>query len=99
LSFPSALIGIIENLFSQRGLIIKKATADEHDEAMKYVQVLTHFTYLVFSGVMAKNEKQLRNLLDFRTPPFTILTAFAGRIIGSPHTTYVNIQKHLDGAS
>lgn len=88
-----------ENFFSQRGFIIKKASSAEHDEAMKYVQALTHFSYLVFSGVISEHGKKLKDLLDYRTPPFTTLMAFSGRILGSPHSTYVNIQKTLKGAS
>ncbi len=88
----------LRKLLKNRGLILKEATPELHDKSMLYVQVLTHFAYLVFSKVLANSAESLSSLLEFKTPPFTFLTAFAGRLLGGNANTYANIQRQ-NGAS
>ena len=83
----------INRILQHSGLITVYATAEDHDEAMLYVQVLTHFAYMTFAKALSHSGKSLSSLLQFRTPPFTFLSAFAGRVVGSPAQTYANIQK------
>jgi prephenate dehydrogenase/ferredoxin-fold anticodon binding domain-containing protein len=88
----------LKKLLKNKGLILKEATPELHDKTMLYVQVLTHFAYLVFSKVLANSEGSLSSLLEFKIPPFTFLTAFAGRLLGGNANTYANIQRQK-GAS
>jgi prephenate dehydrogenase len=88
----------LRDVLQSRGFILKEASPELHDKSMLYVQVLTHFAYLVFSKVLANSGESLSSLLEFRTPPFTFLTAFAGRLLGGNANTYANIQRQK-GAS
>jgi|GEM_PF-1928205 len=85
-------------MLSAAGLLITERFPDDHDNAMLYVQVLTHFTYLTFASVLSRCPQKLDGLLQLATPPFQILSAFAGRILGSPLTTYANIQR-IEGSA
>ncbi len=88
----------LRKVLQSRGFILKEASPELHDKSMLYVQVLTHFTYLVFSKVLSEGTTSLSDLLEFKTPPFTFLTAFSGRLLGGNATTYVNIQKQNDAS-
>jgi prephenate dehydrogenase len=75
-----------------RGVITTTATAREHDEAMSYVQVLSHFTLLSFANALGTRDKSFSALTKFRTPPFQFLSAFAGRLLKSAPGTIMGIQ-------
>lgn len=83
----------LKKVLKSKGFILKEASPETHDRSMLYVQVLTHFAYLVFSKVLTGGPESLSSLLEFKTPPFTFLTAFAGRLLGGNANTYANIQR------
>jgi prephenate dehydrogenase len=85
------------NLLRSRGFIIQQTTPEQHDEHMLYIQVLTHFVLLTFARVLVDRQRSMSELLNFKTPPFAFLTAFAGRLLGGNALTYASIQ-HLEGA-
>ncbi len=84
-------------MLKSAGLLVAEMTPLAHDNAMLYIQSLTHFTYLTFAQVLSKCPQKLEQLLKLATPPFQVLSSFAGRILGSPLATYANIQR-LHGA-
>lgn len=83
----------VKRMFQHAGLIITSIGATEHDEAMAYVQALTHFAYLAFSQTIVSGRKTFSELSKLRTPPFHFLSAFAGRVLAGAPATYVNIQR------
>lgn len=85
-------------MLTSRGFLVEKTTPETHDDYMLAVQVLTHFLLLTFARVLASSKHSLAALLNVRTPPFTFLSAFAGRLLGSNAVTYANIQR-LAGAA
>jgi prephenate dehydrogenase len=76
----------------KRGLITTQSTPEEHDQAMLYVQVLTHFTLLCFARGLTRTQHTFSSLTEFRTPPFHFLSAFAGRLLRSTASTVTGIQ-------
>jgi prephenate dehydrogenase/ferredoxin-fold anticodon binding domain-containing protein len=85
-------------LLKERGFLVQTVSPEAHDEYMLYVQVLTHFMLLTFARVLVRSGVAMSDLLDLRTPPFTFLSAFAGRLLGGNALTYANIQR-LAGAA
>jgi prephenate dehydrogenase len=85
------------HLLRSRGFIIQQTTPEQHDEYMLYIQVLTHFVLLTFARVLVDRQRSMSELLNFKTPPFAFLTAFAGRLLGGNALTYASIQR-LEGA-
>ncbi len=82
---------------AQLRLIVTPTSAREHDEAMSYVQALTHFTLLSFAYTFVRLNQDPADLLPFRTPVFEPLLYLAARVAylarGSPDT-YRAIQVH-----
>lgn len=61
-------------------LIVTPASARQHDEAMSYVQALTHFTLLSFAYTFVRLDQDPADLLPFRTPVFEPLLYLAARV-------------------
>jgi prephenate dehydrogenase len=81
-----------------RGCILEHTTPEQHDEHMLTIQVLTHFVLLTFARVLVVRQRPMAELLRLKTPPFTVVSAFAGRLLGGNALTYANIQR-LAGAT
>jgi prephenate dehydrogenase len=80
-------------LLKSVGFLVSEVDAQEHDEAMAFVQALTHFAYLSFAQAIVSGAQSLAKLSNLRTPPFHFLSAFAGRILSGSPATYINIQR------
>lgn len=77
--------------------IVTPATADEHDDAMSFVQALTHFTLLAFAYSFVRLNRDPADLLAFRTPVFEPLLYLAARVAHLARVnpdTYRSIQRH-----
>lgn len=81
-----------EKLLKANGFLVPNTTPELHDDYMLFVQVLTHFVLLIFGKVLADSQNVLSHLLKFKTPPFSFLSAFTGRLLGGNAQTYANIQ-------
>lgn len=82
-------------LYRDRGALIVDAVAAEHDFYMKYIQGLTHFTYLVFGETLRRamtDGFDLARSLRFATPPYAAIAAFLSRIAASSPRVYAQIQ-------
>lgn len=65
----------------------------DHDKRMLYVQTLVHFLLIGFLDVVSQGEFQLEELFELQTPPFRVMSALAGRLVGSAPETYASIQE------
>ena len=86
----------LERLAAQR-LIVTPTTAVEHDDAMSFVQALTHFTLLSFAYTFVRLDQDPAELLAFRTPVFEPLLYLSARVAHLASTnpdTYRSIQSH-----
>ncbi len=76
-------------------MIVTPATAREHDDAMAFVQALTHFTLLSYAYTFVRLDFDPVELLAFRTPVFEPLLYLAARVANlarSTPETYRSIQ-------
>ncbi len=78
-------------------LIVTPTTLGEHDDAMAFVQSLTHFALLSFAYTFVLLDRDPLDLLAFRTPVFEPLLYLAARVAylaRSSPDTYRSIQIH-----
>jgi prephenate dehydrogenase len=61
-------------------MIVVPATAEEHDDAMGFVQALTHFALLAFAYTFVRLDRDPADLLTLRTPVFEPLLYLAARV-------------------
>lgn len=78
-------------------MLVTPTTADEHDDAMAFVQALAHFALLSFAYTFVRLNRDPADLLAFRTPVFEPLLYLAARVAylaRSTPETYRSIQTH-----
>lgn len=83
------------NLYRDLGALIVRAGSAEHDFYMKYIQGLTHFSYLVFGETLKRAMTEgfdLERSFQFMTPPYAAISGFLGRIIAANPRVYAQIQ-------
>jgi len=68
-------------------VIVTPTDADEHDDAMAFVQALTHFALLSLANTFVRLDRDPANLLAFRTPVFEPLLYLAARVAHLAATT------------
>lgn len=68
-------------------MIITPTGATEHDDAMSFVQALTHFTLLSFAYAFVRLDRDPADLLAFRTPVFEPLLYLAARVANLARST------------
>lgn len=69
----------VEQMFSARGLVITKATPEEHDRAMAVVQVLHHFKTQVLGLALSQMGVTLEDSLRFTSPAYLLEAYVAAR--------------------
>jgi prephenate dehydrogenase len=77
---------------SQAGIIVERATPEQHDAAVRETQLLTHMVLLSFAKALTLSGVRYAGLLPFRTPPFTNLASFAGHLLAGNPSLYASIQ-------
>ncbi|HMI91122.1 MAG TPA: bifunctional chorismate mutase/prephenate dehydrogenase [Polyangiales bacterium] len=69
----------LEQLLEARGLVVTRASAEEHDRAMALVQVLTHFQTQVLGWTLARTGMPLQQSLRFTSPAYLMELYVCGR--------------------
>ena len=69
----------LEQLLDARGLVVTRASAEEHDRAMALVQVLTHFQTQVLGWTLARTGISLQQSLRFTSPAYLMELYVAAR--------------------
>jgi prephenate dehydrogenase len=80
---------------AEQRMIVTPASAREHDDAMAFVQALTHFALLSFAYTFVRLDQDPADLLPLRTPIFEPLLYLASRVAYLARTspdTYRSIQ-------
>ncbi len=80
------------NIFHARGLSILNTTAQEHDEAMGIVQVLTHQTTEVLGRTIQKLDVDVLRTLEFTSPIYLMELLMAARHFAQSADLYASIQ-------
>jgi hypothetical protein len=76
-------------------IIVTPVSAEDHDDAMAFVQSLTHFALLTFAYTFVRLDRDPADLLALRTPVFEPLLYLAARVANLARTnpeTYRSIQ-------
>ncbi len=76
------------------------STAQEHDGMMLLVQVLLHYTIMVFATTVANSKSDLNRCNMFKSPLYEVMMGLAARLCGGPNPDlYYAIQQHPAGAA
>jgi chorismate mutase/prephenate dehydrogenase len=82
----------VEGCFSARGLVVTRASAEEHDRAMALVQVLTHYQTQVLGVTLARMGLPLEMGLKFTSPAYLMELYVAARHFGQDPALYGPIE-------
>jgi len=81
-------------VLAARGLSILDTSAEEHDNAMSIVQVLTHQTTEVLGRTIQQLDVDVRRTLEFTSPIYLMELLMAARHFAQSADLYASIQMH-----
>lgn len=73
------------------GVKIEQIDAQEHDNAMTYIQALRHFSTFVYGFHLSKQPVKLSQLLALSSPIYRLELAMIGRLFAQDGTLYADI--------
>lgn len=73
------------------GAQIYKTTADQHDNAMAFIQVMRHFNTFVYGQHLAQENPELSELIAFSSPIYRLEFAMVGRLFAQAPALYADI--------
>ncbi|GGW74757.1 bifunctional chorismate mutase/prephenate dehydrogenase [Alteromonas halophila] len=73
------------------GASIHHSTADEHDQAMAYIQVMRHFNTFVYGQHLREENPDLETLTVFSSPIYRLELAMVGRLFAQAPELYADI--------
>jgi chorismate mutase/prephenate dehydrogenase len=73
------------------GAVLQESSAQEHDEAMAFIQVMRHFCSFVFGAHLAGENPDLKQLITFSSPIYRLELAMVGRLFAQDPTLYADI--------
>jgi chorismate mutase/prephenate dehydrogenase len=82
------------SILSARGMSILDTTAEEHDNVMGIVQVLTHQTTEILGRTIQKLDVNVRRTLEFTSPIYLMELLMAARHFAQSADLYASIQMH-----
>lgn len=91
-SRPAAVDQLIEWAWTV-GAAPTVVSPDEHDDAVRLVQILPHAAALGVAGVLASSGTDARTLWSIAPPPAKVLLAVLARILGGSREVYGDIQR------
>jgi chorismate mutase / prephenate dehydrogenase len=84
--------GWLEQQLEARGMVVTRASAEEHDRAMALVQVLTHFQTQVLGWTLARTGMPLQDSLRFTSPAYLMELYVCGRHFAQDSQLYGPIE-------
>lgn len=82
----------LRRMFQARGLVLKEAAPEEHDEAMAVVQVLTHFSTEVLGRTLADLGVSVEQTLAFTSPVYLMELLMTARHFAQSPELYAAIE-------
>ncbi|WP_026374470.1 bifunctional chorismate mutase/prephenate dehydrogenase [Aestuariibacter salexigens] len=73
------------------GASLHDCTAQEHDEAMAFIQVMRHFNTFVYGAHLAGESPDLKQLIVFSSPIYRLELAMVGRLFAQDPELYADI--------
>lgn len=86
----------LKGFFEERGAHVEELSAAEHDEMMRIVQGLTHFTYISAGVTMHALNFDVAKSRRLMSPVYEIMVDFIGRILAQNPYLYAQIQTSFD---
>jgi len=78
--------------FERHGMQVAEMSPAEHDQAMAFIQGLTHFINITFAKTLASADTNLEHLLQVCSPVYRIFFAMLCRILSGDEKLYGQIQ-------
>lgn len=82
----------LEAFLTGHGMRVVEMTPQEHDEAMAFIQGLTHFLNIAFARTLQTRHADLEALLRVCSPVYRVLFAMLSRILSGDPELYGQIQ-------
>jgi chorismate mutase/prephenate dehydrogenase len=73
------------------GATLYESSAQEHDKAMAFIQVMRHFSSFVYGTHLAAENPNLQTLRDFSSPIYRLELAMVGRLFAQAPQLYADI--------
>lgn len=73
------------------GAVLQHTSAQEHDDAMVFIQVMRHFTSFVFGAHLAAENPPLEQLISLSSPIYRLELAMVGRLFAQDPVLYADI--------
>jgi chorismate mutase / prephenate dehydrogenase len=81
-----------EGFLAGHGMVVVQLEPAEHDEAMAFIQGLTHFINIVFARTLQTRRARLEQVLQVCSPVYQVLFAILCRILSGDAHLYGQIQ-------
>lgn len=73
------------------GAALHTTTAQQHDDAMAFIQVMRHFSSFVYGVHLAEENPELEQLIAFSSPIYRLELAMVGRLFAQDPQLYADI--------
>lgn len=73
------------------GAAINECDAQEHDDAMAFIQVMRHFSSFVYGAHLSAEEPDLEQLIALSSPIYRLELAMVGRLFAQDPSLYADI--------
>ncbi|AWB64983.1 bifunctional chorismate mutase/prephenate dehydrogenase [Saccharobesus litoralis] len=77
--------------FKQQGAKLHCTSAESHDKAMAFIQVMRHFTTFVYGMLLQREAPELRELIAISSPIYRLELAMVGRLFAQDPQLYADI--------
>jgi prephenate dehydrogenase len=81
----------VKKFLERKGAIVVITTAEEHDKIMSIVQGLTHYSMIVFGGVMKEQDADVKTLRRFSSPIYRALIPIVYRVVAQDVHAHIQI--------
>lgn len=89
---PGGYLEWYQGFFARHGMKVVELTPKAHDEAMAFIQGLTHFINIMFARTLQTREASLEDILKVCSPVYQVLFAILCRILDGEAELYGQIQ-------
>ena len=73
------------------GVALHETSAEEHDNAMAFIQVMRHFSSFVYGQHLAEENPELKELVSMSSPIYRLELAMVGRLFAQNAQLYADI--------
>jgi prephenate dehydrogenase len=87
-------LSLVKGFLEKRGAEVVVSTVQDHDRMASIVQGLTHFTSMVFAGVIRDMNVDLKQSRRFSSPVYNALLPIVYRVICQNPELYAQLQVH-----